>query len=553
MTPRSDADACSLTVRQSMLYAKDLARLYRLEKEREEDLRAGARVQNRFLTPAEETGRLLAEAGYGVSIINTTPASISGDFYFPCRLGGDAVGFLLADTCGHGLPAALLSMRIASFIQSAAGHSVSPRSFLQRINSDIHGLDLHGAFVAGVYLVLHATGCTIANAGQPYPLLLRKGQVEELPLPGPPLGLTATGDSGQTALHLEEGDRLVLQSDGIIEACREDGECFGMERLVHVLEEHGQAPLEDLTAAVMRSLEAFLEGAEQDDDHTLVVIEKNATSSCVDSVWTRTASLGPQEEDRDTFFEDFLNDSTDLWPNQTEADLMLLCLVEAVNNAVEHGNRNQPQQRVTVRYLLAPQFCLAMVTDQGAGFEPQAVELREATGSRGRGLALIRKNADAFFFNRQGNTCVICKGANNVNMHSSHVTATLSPIHGGSVLVTDLDFGAQKVNIAHGLSEIFDSLSTMGERSAFIDLKQVRLLSSMGWGAIFAQAELPGVRRIVLFNAGEAVMRSAEQMGLPRNEGPYAKISVLSGCDQAMELLAGELCESLDGNGSQGR
>lgn len=540
------SQACSITARQSMLYAKDLARLYRLEKERAEDLRAGARVQERFLTPAEETGKLLHHAGYNVSIVNTTPAGISGDFYYPCRLGGGAVGFLLADTCGHGLPAAMLSMRIASFVQTAAGHCATPRSFLQRVNSDIYGLDLRGAFVAGIYVIFHATGCSIANAGQPYPLLLRKGQVQELPLPGPPLGLAADGPCPQRDFHLEPGDRLVLLTDGIVEAARPDGEDFGAQRLHRVLADNAQAPVERISAAVMQALQDFLQGAPQDDDHTLVVVEKARTpEASLPEHWTGRVCLGAGEEERDSLYDRFIKALEATWSDQAEADLMLLCLVEAVNNAVEHGNREDAQLRVIVSYLAAPDFCLVMIRDQGPGFEPATGDLLQSQGSRGRGLPLIRKNADVFFHNRQGNTCIICKGANNLDMNSSSVSAKVAPLHGGSVLVTDLDFGAQKVNIANGLAEVFDAISALEDRSAFIDLKRVRLLSSLGWGAIFAQAEKLEVRRIVLFNAGEAIMRSAEQMGLPRNEGPYAKIQIFAGCAPAMELLAGELCNSL--------
>ncbi len=540
--------ACAISASQSMLYAKDLARLYSIEKERAEDLRAGARVQNRFLTPAEETGRLLNGAGYSAAIVNKAPCSISGDFYFPRPLGGGAVGLLLADSCGHGLPAALLSMRVASFLQGSAGQAGTPRAFLQRVNSDIHGLDLHGAFVAGIYLVLHATGCSIANAGQPYPLLLRNGRVQELPLSGAPLGLAADSDFRQQALRLGEGDRLVLHTDGIVEAERADGECFGSARLIQSLQRLATASLQQVAQGVMADLEAFLQGAPQEDDHTLIILEKRGAD--IDSQqpchWTNKLCLNSEEEQRDALYEQFLKDAEPLWPNQADVDLLLLSLVEAVNNAVEHGNRFSADACASVRYLLANQFCLAVVTDQGQGFEPAAIDLRSATGGRGRGLALIRENSDVFFFNRQGNTCVICKGVKNMDMQSSYVTAKVAPLHGGSVLITDLDFGAKKMNIANGLSEIFESVSAHDQRSAFIDLKRVRLISSMGWGAIFAQAEMAGVKRIVLFNASEAVLRSAEQMGLPRNEGPYAKISVFSDCSEAMDLLAAELCHSLN-------
>ena len=172
-------------------------------------------------------------------------------------------------------------------------------------------------------------------------------------------------------------------------------------------------------------------------------------------------------------------------------------------------------------------------------------------GTRGRGLGIIRENTNLTFFNDTGNAIIMLKGVDTMEMESKYASATVSPLAGGNVLVTNLQFGSQKVTISNGLAEIFESLGAMSDTSMFIDIKHVRLMSSMGWGTIFAESEKDTVKRIVLFNASEALRRSAEQMGLPRNEGPYAKINVFEGCERAMDILADSLSRALcNGDGA---
>lgn len=547
--PHQGDRSSSLANRQSMLYAKDLARLYQLEKERAEDLFAGARIQERFLTPIASAEALLVEAGYEAAIVNTSPASISGDFFFPRPLGDGQVAFLLADACGHGLPAALLSMRIASFIQGAAGQAASPKAFLRRVDMDIKTLNLQGVFVAGLHAVFSDSGCCLANAGQPYPLLFSKGKIMELELPGPPLGLAAETVFSQQTYPLAEGDRLVLFTDGIVEATRpSDGECFGRERLAKVLISHSRATLKAAAEAVLLAVNDFQQGAFQEDDYTLVLIQKCDKAGCVGRrfSWTGETYIGALPEERQAVFNKFAADVEKLGGfSATEGDLLLLAMVEALNNAVEHGNRLLHEKRARVRYLIAPRFCLAIVNDQGAGFAPSFESLRESTGSRGRGLGIIKENTDLVFFNASGNTIVMFKGVRKMDVETRNATANINVVADGNVLVTDLSFGAQKVTIANGLSEIFEALGEEKEIAVYIDFKRVRLLSSMGWGILFGYAEKEYVRRIVLFNVSEVLLRNAEQMGLPRQSGPYAKINVLEGCELAMDILARGLSEAL--------
>jgi hypothetical protein len=78
----------------------------------------------------------------------------------------------------------------------------------------------------------------------------------------------------------------------------------------------------------------------------------------------------------------------------------------------------------------------------------------------------------------------------------------------------------------HHLGQMLERVKKVGPRNIFLDMSGVRVITSTEWGLLFAEVENEAVGRIVLFNAGEAVRRSAVSMGVGRREGPYAKLSV---------------------------
>lgn len=259
---------------QTLKYAEDLARLYQLEKAREEDLRSGARMQARFLTPSNEVEAIFDAIGYRVTLYNKAPSPVSGDFFCPKPIGDDEAGFLLADACGHGLSAALISMRISSFIQTANSRVLSPGEFLAQVGEDICGLMPRGYMVAGLYARFNKSGCSIAGAGLPYPLLIREGNVTEIAVPGPPLGPFCPPEYNEAAVEMRSGDKLLLHTDGLTESVSREEEPFGEERLKEVITQNATKGADSLRNAVMAEFCGHVVGADPDDDITLVIFEK---------------------------------------------------------------------------------------------------------------------------------------------------------------------------------------------------------------------------------------------------------------------------------------
>ncbi len=152
--------------------------------------------------------------------------------YCPCEsLGGDfldlirrpeCVVLLVADVMGHGAEAALITMLVKAAFQETARTNQEPDSILAAMNARLHRKTPKGVYVAATVVRICAASpeMLLANAGLPYPFVLRcsQDQVEEVQVPGFPLGLfggAASGAYPYRKLTLEPGDVLLLSSDGI--------------------------------------------------------------------------------------------------------------------------------------------------------------------------------------------------------------------------------------------------------------------------------------------------------------------------------------------------
>ncbi len=74
-------------------------------------------------------------------------------------------------------------------------------------------------------------------------------------------------------LPLRRGDLLLLFTDGITEAMNAESDLFGEERLARLVNEHGHLPPEELRERILREIDAFVAGAPQHDDMTMILLK----------------------------------------------------------------------------------------------------------------------------------------------------------------------------------------------------------------------------------------------------------------------------------------
>jgi len=169
-------------------------------------------------------------------------SAVGGDWYDYLRLGKRLWGIALGDVCGKGMAAALLMSATRSLFRTAAEGLRSPSEVLARLNKSLMKDLPTGRFVTLVYLVLDTERATasIASAGHPQPLYLSRqtGVTELRTEKGLPLGLMDS-EYSEVELRLQSEDRVLMYTDGILEATNSKGEEFGNSRLEQALQKPG--------------------------------------------------------------------------------------------------------------------------------------------------------------------------------------------------------------------------------------------------------------------------------------------------------------------------
>jgi serine phosphatase RsbU (regulator of sigma subunit) len=247
-----------------------------IERERvEQELRVARRIQQASLP--EEVPTL---EGWHINPIYQPAREVGGDFYDFHLLPEGRLGFVVGDATGKGVPAALVMSTTCGMLQLAA-HALdfsSPGEVLERVNEALVARIPANMFVTCFYAILEPESGRLlyANAGHDLPYVWQSGEAEELRARGMPLGLMPGMSYEQKEIVLDVGEGVFFYSDGLVEAHDPKGEMFGFPRLRALIAEHAEEG--SIGNFLMEELYSFVgEGWEQEDDITLLTLERSAT------------------------------------------------------------------------------------------------------------------------------------------------------------------------------------------------------------------------------------------------------------------------------------
>ena len=253
---------------------KDMTERRQLQ-EQEIEMEFAAKVQ-RELFPAAPP--LLP--GYDLAGAAFPAQATSGDYFDFIRISDDALAIVVADVTGHGIGPALVMAEVRAYLRSLFHATDDLVSIMSTINRFLAADLDDNLFVTMILAKLEpASGrCTYVNSGHPSGLVVdRSGEVaEELQSVCLPLGLFH--DRWQCTEHefvLSEGDVAVLVTDGVLESESPDGEEFGSQRLLEVLQEHRRNPAREIVERVYAAIRAFAHEEKQMDDVTIVVCKRS--------------------------------------------------------------------------------------------------------------------------------------------------------------------------------------------------------------------------------------------------------------------------------------
>ncbi|HET8738935.1 MAG TPA: ATP-binding SpoIIE family protein phosphatase, partial [Acidimicrobiia bacterium] len=334
--------------------------------------------------------------------------AVGGDFYDFIDLGGDRLGVVIGDVTDKGVPAALVMATCRSMLRSAALNHDSPSAVLADVNDALVPEIPPAMFVTCLYAIID-TGVgevVFANAGHNLPYVRTGEGVVELRATGMPLGLMQGMGYEERTHRLEDGDLMVLTSDGITEAHNPDGEMYGFSRLLGKVGTSGKD--DDLVDSLVGDLERWTgPDAEQEDDITLVVVRRAISAAAsADAFKTNEEILAEFEvssvEGNERLAIDKVVEAVgSLKLADAKVAKLKTAVGETVMNAIEHGNGNDPDLGVGVKVVASPTRLTIKVTDQGGDKEiPEATtpdieaKLAGTQTPRGWGLFLIEQMVD---------------------------------------------------------------------------------------------------------------------------------------------------------------
>ena len=371
----------------------------------EQELRIAHLIQQNLLPKeAPELAGWIPQAFY------RSAREVGGDFYDFIELSDGKVGFVIGDVTDKGVPAAMVMASTRSIIRSVALRTGPPGEVLEEAN-DLLCPDMPPKmFVTCLYAVLEpASGHLVyANAGHNVPYRGGVDCVDELKARGMPLGLLPGSKYEEKDVTIAHGEIVLFSSDGIAEAHNSDGDMFGCPRIIDIV--RNRKADEDLRDLVLEALDRFTgPDHEQEDDITMVTLERTLHGAAdfvrapdVTNVRTLLEFELPSNPggERDAMAR-VAEAIAVLELDGTKLEKVKTAVAEATMNAIEHGNRNDPDLPVAISVTASDDELRIRITDHGGGEEiPEKTapdldaKLRGEQTPRGWGLFLIKNMVD---------------------------------------------------------------------------------------------------------------------------------------------------------------
>ncbi|MCP3979199.1 MAG: serine/threonine-protein phosphatase [bacterium] len=212
---------------------------------------------------------------FDIDCAGSAAHGVTGDLHDFFFVSDDVLAFLIADVCGKGVPAAVLTSVTRSMVRDISSVAESPGETLTRVNEILRNAEL-GAMYLTIFLAWYDTrsgDLRYSNAGHPAPYRVRDdGEVKPLgEATGSILGILNVERYAERADRLDPGDRLVLYTDGVTEARGDDGEMLGHERLAQLLKQHRSERVDRYCDSIVDAVRRF-GGTQRDDDATLLAL-----------------------------------------------------------------------------------------------------------------------------------------------------------------------------------------------------------------------------------------------------------------------------------------
>lgn len=242
-----------------------------------EDLEAAGQIQRNLLPSAD-----IKFPGIDLAWEYKPCESVGGDIFNVVELKKGHYAFYMVDVSGHGVPSSLIAVAVTQALQLSSGllvnlesgHINSPSYVLGKLNKQFP-FERFDKFFTILYAHLdYEQGVfTYSHAGHPLGFLLtRKMQIKQFEVGGSLIGVSDQPYK-EEKIKLENGDKIILYTDGITEHQKEDGEMYGEERLKERLKVMSDFPCNAMFESLYKDVVEFGEDMVPKDDITILGVE----------------------------------------------------------------------------------------------------------------------------------------------------------------------------------------------------------------------------------------------------------------------------------------
>lgn len=350
-------------------------------------------------------------AGLDIYASLESAREVGGDLYDFTLLDDDHLYFCIGDVSGKGVPASLFMAVGKTLLKSTIQTLRDPALALIHVNNELAEGNETCMFITLFCGILNFNTNEIiySNAGHNPPVSINHNHPAFLPpAQSAPLGAMEDMPYQNETLQLEEGEQLLLYTDGVTEAMNEQQELFGEERLMELLKTNPSRTAEKRITTVMQALQLHAKNAEQSDDITMLCLahSRHEQFSCDEKSPTSSLVLTNHREEfarMVTWLEELA------LKLQWDSALLMslnLALEEWVVNVVSYAFPDHELHEIELRIWQSESSITVEIIDDGIPFDPTQlaapdldipVEEREIGGL---GIHFIHHTMDTFAYAR---------------------------------------------------------------------------------------------------------------------------------------------------------
>lgn len=209
-------------------------------------------------------------------------SGLAGDFFEVIKISDTQVGVMICDVMGHGVRSALIVAMLRGLLEKQRSQANDPSAFLQGLNEGLTAiLERAGTtmFATAFYcsIDLPKSKLTYACAGHPGPVAVGKSGVRQIATErnekGPGLGLMKDAKYPSKSIPLKDVNRIVMYTDGVVEAENQEGEPFFESRLTELVKKNADQPLDAFLDGILNTVLDFSKDKHFDDDVCLLALD----------------------------------------------------------------------------------------------------------------------------------------------------------------------------------------------------------------------------------------------------------------------------------------